>query len=102
MITHDLEGPSSSVEQVTVLIDGRIHQSADKREVYHRPATVAAARFLGIKNLFDGVVAGVTATGAAVEVDCPALGGRLAVPVAPASEPPAPGSHCWLVFAPST
>jgi ABC-type Fe3+/spermidine/putrescine transport system ATPase subunit len=92
MITHDLEEAFVLCERVSVLIEGQIHQSAGKREVYHHPATVAAARFLGIKNLFDGVAAGVTSTGAAVEVDCPALGGRLTVPMAPASEPPAPGA----------
>jgi ABC-type Fe3+/spermidine/putrescine transport system ATPase subunit len=91
MITHDLEEAFVLCERVSVLIEGQVHQSADKREVYRCPATVAAARFLGIKNLFDGVVVGVTSSGAAVEVDCSVLGGRLTVPVA-ASEPPMRGA----------
>jgi ABC-type Fe3+/spermidine/putrescine transport system ATPase subunit len=58
---------------MTLLFDGRMAQSGDKATLYPRPASLAAARFLGLKNLFP---ARIVAPGAA---DCQLLGGRLTV-----------------------
>lgn len=92
MITHDLTEAFFLGERVSVLIDGRIHQSAPTREVYRRPATEETARFLGIRNLFAGTVEGVDANTRTAAVRCPALDRRLLVPLPPAALFPAVGA----------
>ncbi len=84
MITHDLAEAWFLADRITVLIDGRPQQSAAKRDLYRYPATAAVARFLGIKNLFPARVAD------AGHVDCPSLGGRLAVAQRPLPPPGTP------------
>ncbi len=74
LITHDLTEAYFLAERITVLIDGRLEQSGDKRTIYRRPATLGVARFLGIKNLFRATVA--TSMEGGFEADCPCLGHR--------------------------
>jgi molybdate transport system ATP-binding protein len=73
IVTHDLSEAHFLAEHITVLIGGRQEQSGDKAAVYRRPASEATARFLGLKNLFPVRVTGPDT------VDCPPLGGQLAV-----------------------
>jgi ABC-type Fe3+/spermidine/putrescine transport system ATPase subunit len=63
---------------ITVLINGRQEQCADKQTLYRHPANLAVARFLGIKNLFPATV--VEAAGDHMEVDCASLGHRFRLP----------------------
>jgi len=56
MITHDLEEAFFLGDQLSVLIDGRLHQSDIKHKVYQQPASIEVAQFFGIKNLFAGVL----------------------------------------------
>jgi molybdate transport system ATP-binding protein len=56
MITHDLEEAFFLGDRLSVMINGRIHQSDNKRNAYQQPATHEVAQFYGIKNLFDGVL----------------------------------------------
>lgn len=72
LVTHDLTEAYVLAEHITVLIDGRQAQTGDKREVFNRPASLAVARFLGIRNLFPATVVG-TAEGR-IEAHCPNLG----------------------------
>ena len=58
MVTHDLEEAFFFGEQVSILIDGSLHQSGPRKIVYNRPATLEVARFLGIHNLFPAQVLG--------------------------------------------
>ena len=58
MITHDLSEGFFLGDQVTVLIDGQIHQSDDRDSVWRHPATLAVAQYLGIRNIFSGTVVG--------------------------------------------
>ncbi len=99
LVTHDLAEAHFLAERITVLIDGRQEQSGEKGSVYRRPASEAAARFLGIKNLFP---ARVTDPGT---VDCPALGGRIpfsSLPRAGEGEEGGsagqPGTQAWLAI----
>lgn len=59
LITHDLTEAYALSERATILIGGRMCQTGEKAEVFRWPATVDAARFLGIKNLFEGRVSEV-------------------------------------------
>ncbi len=79
MITHDLTEAFYMGDRISVLIDGRIHQTGTKDEVWRHPGTLAVADYLGIHNIFAGTVSRVDA--AAVLVDCPSLGGSLLVPL---------------------
>ncbi len=56
IITHDLNEAFFLGDTITVLIDGRVHQSGEKDIVYKSPATVEAANFFGIKNIFTGKI----------------------------------------------
>jgi ABC-type Fe3+/spermidine/putrescine transport system ATPase subunit len=56
MVTHDLEEAFFLGDTISIIIDGRLHQQGSKAEVYHRPASIEVARFLGIGNLFRGTV----------------------------------------------
>ncbi|MFN4148294.1 MAG: ABC transporter ATP-binding protein [Rhodocyclaceae bacterium] len=89
IVTHDLAEAHFLASHITVLIDGRQEQSGDKTSVYRRPQSVAVARFLGLKNLFPARVV------EAGSVDCPALGGRLAV-----TGSPLPEGKAWVAIRP--
>ncbi len=89
MITHDLSEGFFLGDRITVLIDGEIQQSGERDEVWRHPRTVAVAQYLGIRNIFPGVVTAVEAETAVV--DCPVLGGRLRVLVLPQNRTPLPG-----------
>lgn len=71
LVTHDLAEAYFLADRITVLIDGREEQSGRREEVYRYPASLAVARFLGLKNLFPAKVTGVAENG--IEVACPAL-----------------------------
>jgi ABC-type Fe3+/spermidine/putrescine transport system ATPase subunit len=77
MVTHDLEEAFFLGERISVLIDGRLHQSDDKTVVYRKPATVEVARFLGIRNLFPARI--IDRDDSCLILDCPALKTRLPV-----------------------
>lgn len=94
MITHDLSEGFFLGDQVTVLIDGRIHQSGDRDSVWRHPATLAVAQYLGIRNIFAGTVTGVEAHTATV--DCPDLKGGLHVPLLPDGLEPEPGTAVFV------
>jgi molybdate transport system ATP-binding protein/molybdate/tungstate transport system ATP-binding protein len=55
-VTHDLEEAFILGERIGVFIDGRIVQSGMKEEIYKHPNSMEVARFLGIRNIFRGVV----------------------------------------------
>ncbi|MFP4031432.1 MAG: ABC transporter ATP-binding protein [Desulfococcaceae bacterium] len=46
-VTHDQVEAMTMADQVVLLKDGRIEQSGPPRELYERPATIFAARFMG-------------------------------------------------------
>ncbi len=62
-VTHDQAEAMSMADQVVLLNKGRIEQSAQPREMYSRPATTFAARFIGtpamnLLHLQNGFIAG--------------------------------------------
>jgi iron(III) transport system ATP-binding protein len=59
-VTHDQEEALSLVDQVAVMLNGRVHQVGQPQQLYHQPATRAVAEFIGDANFFPGVAAGQT------------------------------------------
>lgn len=56
MVTHDLNEALLLADQMTLLAQGRTLQSGPPREVMAHPVNEAAARLVGIRNLFDGEI----------------------------------------------
>jgi iron(III) transport system ATP-binding protein len=55
-VTHDQEEALSLADEVAVMIDGTIVQSATPEELYHHPATREVAGFVGEANFLSGTV----------------------------------------------
>jgi ABC-type Fe3+/spermidine/putrescine transport system ATPase subunit len=56
-VTHDQEEAFALADRLVMLHDGRVEQIGSPAEVYGRPASAWAARFLGFNNLIAGSVA---------------------------------------------
>lgn len=72
LVTHNLTEAYFLADTISILMDGEIKQTGHKAEVYRHPATNAVARFLGIGNLWDGIVVGLDND--SLLVHCPAIG----------------------------
>jgi ABC-type Fe3+/spermidine/putrescine transport system ATPase subunit len=68
LVTHDQDEALSISETVALMNNGRFEQVADPETLYHRPATLFAARFIGAGSFMDGVARG-TRDGS-VDLDC--------------------------------
>ncbi|MFO1421334.1 MAG: putative 2-aminoethylphosphonate ABC transporter ATP-binding protein [Candidatus Competibacteraceae bacterium] len=51
MITHDQEEAISMADRIVVMKDGRIEQIGTPLEIYHQPASLFVAEFIGAMNL---------------------------------------------------
>jgi len=60
-VTHDQEEAFVLGDEVAVMLGGRIEQQAAPAELYHAPATLAVARFVGDANLLSGQAEGASA-----------------------------------------
>jgi sn-glycerol 3-phosphate transport system ATP-binding protein len=86
-VTHDQTEAMSMADQVILLRDGRVEQDASPAELYARPATVFAARFIGtppmnILALADGP-GGAVVDGTDGPVIAPGRGAGLCLGVRP-------------------
>jgi putative spermidine/putrescine transport system ATP-binding protein len=55
-VTHDQAEAATVSDEIALLLDGRIDQHGPPQDLYRRPGSVGAARFLGTANLFAGRV----------------------------------------------
>jgi ABC-type Fe3+/spermidine/putrescine transport system ATPase subunit len=55
-VTHDQEEAFSLADRVVVMNAGRVEQIDTPQGIYHRPASVFVARFLGLNNLISGTL----------------------------------------------
>jgi ABC-type Fe3+/spermidine/putrescine transport system ATPase subunit len=78
LVTHDLTEAYFLANRISVLMDGCIQQTGDKITVYRRPATRDVARFLGVNNLWDGIV--ICQEGGNLTIECPGLGFTTRIP----------------------
>ncbi len=51
-VTHDQEEAYALCDRISVMVGGRIMQTGEPRDLYHQPADISVARFLGRNNLF--------------------------------------------------
>jgi ABC-type Fe3+/spermidine/putrescine transport system ATPase subunit len=56
LVTHDQEEAMTLSDRVVVMKDGLIEQMGSPADIYERPATPFVADFIGVSNLFPGVL----------------------------------------------
>ena len=57
VITHDRAEAAELAETLALMLEGRIIQQAEPREIFERPTTAAVARFFGTGTILRGTVA---------------------------------------------
>ncbi|MBU1670194.1 MAG: ABC transporter ATP-binding protein [Actinobacteria bacterium] len=67
-VTHDQEEAARLGDRILVLDAGRVEQEGTAREIFYQPETEFVARFVGMDNIFQGIVARASAGLAEVEV----------------------------------
>ena len=60
-VTHDQEEALTMSDRIAVMNEGRVEQIGSPQEIYHSPASVFVANFIGIANLLPGKVTRVEA-----------------------------------------
>ncbi len=86
LVTHDLEEAFMLGKRVAVINNGSIEQVGTQEDVFYRPGTRNVARFMGVRNIFSGVVAGFDGQHVMIDnpdigvIKAPALPGREFVP----------------------
>ena len=83
LVTHDQEEALSIADTVAVMMGGRILQVGPPEEVYHRPVSLEAARFLGDGQLIACRVEGDRASCALGTVTCEGGDGQALLLVRP-------------------
>ena len=53
-VTHDQEEAMVISDRIAVMRDGRIEQTGTGRDIYHDPASIFVASFVGMLNIVDG------------------------------------------------
>ncbi len=80
-VTHNIEDAFALGDRLAVLQDGQLQQVGAVEEVFHRPATMSAAKALGIRNIFHARVTSASADGIGLDWE----GVRLYAPPQPCS-----------------
>ena len=96
LVTHDLEEAFMLGKRVAVINNGLIEQLGSQEDVFYRPGTKNVARFMGVRNIFSGIVAGFD--GQHVMIDNPDIG-VIKAPVLPGRQF-APGSEVTFCIRP--
>jgi iron(III) transport system ATP-binding protein len=62
-VTHDQTEAMVMSDRVVLINEGRVAQDGSPRELFERPCTRFAAQFLGVANIWDGVVSEIGPSG---------------------------------------
>jgi molybdopterin-binding protein len=54
MATHDMAQGQRLADKITVLVDGKVVQTGDPREIFTTPTNREVAEFVGMENILDG------------------------------------------------
>jgi spermidine/putrescine transport system ATP-binding protein len=68
-VTHDQEEALTMSDRIVVMNEGRVEQIGTPEEIYHSPATVFVANFIGVANLLPATVSGRLGNQVVVTVD---------------------------------
>ena len=94
-VTHDQEEALTMSDRIAVMNEGRVEQIGTPEEIYHTPATVFVANFIGVANLLPATVLGLAEGRAAV-----ALEGDVRMECAAPNWEAKPGSKGTLMIRP--
>jgi spermidine/putrescine transport system ATP-binding protein len=94
-VTHDQEEALTMSDRIAVMNDGRVEQIGPPQEIYHSPASVFVANFIGIANLIPGVVTRVGGDRVTVKV-----AGDGEVNLLAGAEPRQPGAAATVMVRP--
>ncbi len=90
-VTHSQEEALTMSDRVILMRDGRIEQIGPPRDLFERPATRFVAEFMGVENIFNGVVTECTGGVAVVRIGDSVFRGSHR-----AGEPPAVGASVFV------
>jgi spermidine/putrescine transport system ATP-binding protein len=96
-VTHDQEEALTLSDRIAVMSEGRVEQVGTPEEIYHSPATVFVADFIGTANLLPGTVERVHPDRVEVQL---AAGGLAIVPLRPDAAVPAKGERAVVMIRP--
>jgi spermidine/putrescine transport system ATP-binding protein len=95
-VTHDQEEALTMSDRIAVMNDGRVEQIGPPQEIYHSPASVFVANFIGVANLLPGKV---THVGGGDRVTVRVAGnGEVSLPAG--VDPVAPGANVTVMVRP--
>ncbi|MDH4131801.1 MAG: ABC transporter ATP-binding protein [Gemmatimonadota bacterium] len=94
-VTHDQEEALTMSDRIAVMNEGRVEQIGTPEEIYHSPATVFVAGFIGVANLLPARILGIADGRAVVSV----AGEQRAEAIAPAWSA-SPGGDTTLMIRP--
>ena len=92
-VTHDQEEALTMSDRIAVMSEGRVEQVGPPEEIYHSPATVFVAGFIGTANLLAAKIESVRADRAVVQL---AGGRRAEVPTGLAHFDPGAGAMVMI------
>jgi spermidine/putrescine transport system ATP-binding protein len=96
-VTHDQEEALTMSDRIAVMNEGRVEQIGTPEEIYHTPASVFVASFIGVANLLPATVVGVMDKRIAAKVG----GGHMVEATFTGSaKEPRPGSQATLMIRP--
>ena len=72
-VTHDQEEAMAVSDRIAVMKDGVIQQIGTPRSIYHRPANIFVANFIGSTNIISGTASGRTVTVEGYSAEVPAI-----------------------------
>ncbi|WP_457741898.1 tungstate ABC transporter ATP-binding protein WtpC [Thermococcus sp.] len=70
-VTHSFEEAISLGDRVGVMLDGRLVQVGNVREVFSKPTSEEVARFLGFENIIEGIAEGRKLRVNGIEIELP-------------------------------
>jgi spermidine/putrescine transport system ATP-binding protein len=94
-VTHDQEEALTMSDRIAVMNEGRVEQIGSPQEIYHSPASVFVANFIGVANLLPGVVTRAGGDRVTVRV---AGDGEVSLPAR--AEPLTPGAPATVMVRP--
>jgi len=70
-VTHSFEETISLGDRVGVMLDGKLVQVGNVREVFSKPASEEVAKFLGFENIIEGTAEGKKLKAGSIEIELP-------------------------------